>query len=104
MPDLPATPYMVVSASAGMAENHRGDGSHGSKSLRVIVQCFGKDAPEVGFALGKADAAYQDHRLAVTDYDTTPATSELEANITRDPDGGALLTVTQTYHLHAYPA
>jgi hypothetical protein len=103
VPGSPATPYVVVSASAGMAENHLNCGTHGSKAHRVIVQCVGATAAEVGFALEKADAAFQDHALVITGYDTTPATAELEANVIRDPDGGALLVVTQTYTFAAYP-
>lgn len=104
VPDVPTTPYVVISVSGGAAANHRLSGEHGSKARRIIVMCVGKSASEVGFALEKADAAFQDHRLVVTGYDTTLATAELEANIARDPDGGALLTVTQTYQFHAYPA
>ena len=78
--------------------------AHGSASHRVIVQAAGKTASEVMFALEKADTAFQDYALTAAGLDTTRASSELVANIYRDPDAGSLLTVTQTYAFHAYPA
>lgn len=103
VPSTPVTPYMVLSVSGGAAAAQRSDGTHGAKAHRIVVQCVGKTAYEVGTALDKADAAFADHALVIDGYDTTRAIAELEANITRDPDGGALLTVTQTYSFTAYP-
>lgn len=95
---------MVVSATGGADENYQGDGEGGSTSHSVVVQCFGKTASEVGFALDKANAAFKGHRLAVAGFDATQASPQLEANVYRDPDGGTLLTVTQVYAFHLYPA
>lgn len=104
VPATPATPYLVVSATGGADENYQVDGKGGSTSHGVVVQCFGKSASEVGFALDKADAAFKGHRLTIAGFDTTAATAQLEANIYRDPDAGSLLMVTQTYAFHIYPA
>ena len=103
VPNLPTLPYLAVAVSGGRGDSRRNDGTHGSSSRWIVVQCVGKDAGEIAFALARADEAFADWALSMADYDTTPAAAELEANPTRDPDGGALLVATQTYSFHAYP-
>ena len=103
VPASPATPYSVVSVSSGSADNYGLCGAHGSRGYRIIVQAVGASANEVGMAVENADEAFLDKRLTVAGYDTTPATAEVASPIIRDPDGGALLSVTLTYTFHAYP-
>ena len=102
--DSPATPYGIVSVSTGMGTAYRLTADHGALSMRIVVQSIGRDAEEVGFAVEKADAAFLDQRLSVSGYDCTPALAEASSQIIRDPDGGVLLSVTQTYTFTAYPA
>ena len=103
VPDSPATPYVAISASAGSTENHRNDGTHGSRGHRIVAQAVGRTVGEVGFAVEKAEAAFLDHRLAVPGFDTTPATVEVASPIIRDPDAGAYLLCTLTFTFQAYP-
>lgn len=102
--DNPATGYAVVSVSSGSAENYALCGSHGSRGYRIVVQAVGKDVDEVAYVVDKADAAFLDHRLTVTGYDTTPARSEIASPIIRDPDAGVYLTCTLTFTFNAFAA
>ena len=103
VPAKPSTPYNVVSASSGSAENYRLSAQFGSRSYRIAVQAFGDTAAEVDFAVAKADAAFLDQKLAVTGWDLTPARVEGASPLLRDTDIGELLYKTVTYTLTAYP-
>lgn len=97
VPATPATPYLVMSVSTGSAENYSLAAEHGSRSYRVVVQAIGASDGEVGFAVDKAESAFLDNRLTVAGFDTTPCAPEVSSQIIRDPDGGALLSMTLTY-------
>lgn len=103
VPKNPATPYLAVSVSSGLADNRRNGGGYGSKSYRVTAMAVGRNADEVAYAADKAEAAFLERSIPAPDHDTTPAESEVSSPIIRDPDAGGLLSVTLTYTFHAYP-
>ncbi|WP_159540865.1 hypothetical protein [Aeromicrobium sp. 9AM] len=103
VPLAPSTPYNVVSASSGSAENYSLSAQFGSRSYRIAVQAFGETAGEVDFAVAKADAAFLDKKLTVTGWDLTTAQVEAASPLLRDTDIGELLYKTVTYTLTAYP-
>lgn len=104
VPASPPTPYGVVSVTSGAGTHYRVGAHGGSTSRRAVVQCVGKTAGEVAFAVEKAEAAYLGHRLAVAGHACTPMRSEVSSPVIRDPDGGALLTCTLTFTFSSTPA
>lgn len=103
VPKHVSTPYAVVSASSGSAENYRLSAQYGSRSYRLVVQAFGDTASEVDFAVAKADTAFLDRKLTVTGMDLTPAQIEAASPLLRDTDIGEVLFKTVTYTTTAYP-
>lgn len=105
VPELPGTPYVVLSVDSGTPGNYRLNVEHGSKAYRIVTQAVGRTLREVGFAVEKLDAAFEDRRLIVAGFDTTPAAGDerVSSPVIRDPDAGGLLTCTVLYPFTAYP-
>lgn len=105
VPELPGTPYVVLSVTSGAPGNYRLNVEHGSKGYRIVVQAVGKTLHEVAFAVDKVDAAFEDQRLVVAGFDTTPAAGDerVSSPVIRDADAGGLLTCTVLYPFTAYP-
>ena len=104
VPVSPTTPYAVVSVSSGAPGNARA-GQWGSKSYRVVIQCFGKTMGELVAPCEAANAAFLNKSLQVEGWDVGPPHPEevVSSQPIRDPDGGTLLACTLIYPLHAYP-
>jgi hypothetical protein len=94
VPDLPVTPYRVVSVTAGEPRNYRAGSRASSKFHRVTVQHFGKSFGEVAFASDKTEATLLDKRIGP---EWTPCRREVATPVIRDPDGGSLLMTVHTY-------
>jgi hypothetical protein len=94
VPDSPATPYAVVSVSAGIPQNYRGGSAATTTARRVAVQYVGRTYDECAFAVQKGDAAFLGKRISPAN---TPCRREIEPTIQRDPDGGALMYALGTF-------
>lgn len=94
VPSMPATPYAVVSVSAGVPRNYRAGSASTTASRRLSVQYVGRDYDECAFAVEKGDAAFLGKRITP---ERTPCRRELEPSIQRDPDGGVLMYALGTF-------
>lgn len=100
VPASPVTPYLVLSVTAPGDTNYRAGGRSGSRAAWVVVQAIGKNAGEVDFAIGKADAAFLGKRLS----GSTRTRRDDPSPLIRDPDAGGLLTCTLVYRFTTTPA
>ena len=101
VPASPALPYAVVSASTGLPRNYRISGDHGTRQVRVVVQCIGATAADCLFVAEKADVAFLDQAPTVTGWTTTKARREIEASPQRDPDDTTAVYALATYTYEA---
>lgn len=97
VPAEPPTPYCVLSVDTGSPENYRLLALHGSRSVRVVVQCVGDDQDECLFAAEKANLAFQDAAFTATGWSIGPGRCETPASPRRDPDGGGLMYALSTF-------
>jgi len=97
VPATPTYPYMVLWTSFDGAEAYRSDATHGLGSYRVTTQAVGKSEDSATDLDGLARAALLDKRLAAGGKEYGPGRMQVGAALVRDPDGGAVITVTSTY-------
>lgn len=96
VPQLPPTPYVVLSVDSGVPENHDRAGQHGTLRLTLVVQLVAQTLDRMHALVGYADAAWLDHMLVVPGVATTPATRQ-PSTVRRDDDAGGLLYALALY-------
>lgn len=101
VPASPAYPYGVYSALLGSGGHYTMDSRHGTRSLRVTVQSFGRSAASALALVEKVTDALLDQSLTIPGYDCAPLRIELDPTLTRDPDDNGIAGVTFTFTAQA---
>lgn len=97
VPATPVYPYMVLWTSFDQATTYRSDATHGVGVERVTTQSVGKSEDSATALDDLGRAAFLDQRLTAAGKEYGPGQMQVGAALVRDPDGGAVITVTSTY-------
>ena len=88
---------------AGRDDTVRLDATSGSDGSRLMPMVVGKTSDEVDRGVTATLGALRNKTLNSPGLTTTPLALESSGGITRDPDGGALLSLTLFLTFNAYP-
>lgn len=97
VPPTPAMPYLTVAVTFDRAEGYTLDASHGIGDYRVTTKSVGKDADGAGDTDDRARAALLDQYLVANGKNYGPGRLQVGSALVRDPDGGAVISITSTY-------
>lgn len=97
VPATPVYPYATVVASFDAASAYTLDADHGVGVYRVTTQSVGSNLDGAVDVDAKARGALLDQRLTVDGKTYGPGQLQVGSAVVRDPDGGAVITVTSTY-------
>lgn len=97
VPASPAYPYCIVTATFDRATGYTLDANHGLGDYRITTRSVGTDHDGAVDTDARARAALLDQTLTADGKTYGPGRLQVGSALVRDPDGGAVLTVTSTY-------
>lgn len=101
VPEKPQTPYVVMYADDGRDDTQMLDGSAGTDGNRLMPMAIGKSEDELNRATAALRRALRGQWLTAVGRGSSLVTLESSGGVTRDPDGGGLLSKTLFFTLHA---
>lgn len=97
VPASPAFPYATVTVTFDRATAYTNDASHGLGDYRVTTMAVGTDSDGAGDIDARARGVLLDAYLIADGKTYGPGRLQVGSALVRDPDGGALITITSTY-------
>jgi hypothetical protein len=97
VPDSPTFPYVTLVASFDAAEAYTLDADHGVGDYRITTQSIGSNYDGAADCDEKARGALLDQRITAGGRSYGPGRLQVGGAVSRDPDGGAVITITSTY-------
>lgn len=97
VPAKPGTPYLTVAVSYENAEAYTLDSTHGVDVARVTTQAVSSSYDGASETDDAARGALLDQYLTAGGKTYGPGRLQVGSALVRDPDGGAVITITSTY-------